>query len=98
MAKSRWAGCDRLPQPRRAGAHDGAGLPDDARRRSRHAAQAGFASNGHAIALAAQDEAFRFTFEQADIIHADGQAAVFASRLLTDSPGSRTQRHHGFHP
>jgi len=45
-----------------------------------------FASNGHAIALAAQDEAFRFTFEQADIIHADGQAAVFASRLLTRTP------------
>lgn len=45
-----------------------------------------FATNGHAIALAAQDEAFRFTFEQADIIHADGQAAVFASRLLTDTP------------
>ena len=40
-----------------------------------------FASNGHAIALAAQDEAFRATFEQADIIHADGQAAVFASRM-----------------
>jgi N-acetylglucosaminyldiphosphoundecaprenol N-acetyl-beta-D-mannosaminyltransferase len=40
-----------------------------------------FASNGHAIALAAQDEAFRFILEQADIIHADGQAAVFASRL-----------------
>lgn len=40
-----------------------------------------FASNGHAIALAAQDEDFRRTFEQADIIHADGQAAVFASRL-----------------
>jgi len=40
-----------------------------------------FASNGHAIALAAQDKAFRFTFEQADIIHADGQAAVFASRM-----------------
>ena len=40
-----------------------------------------FASNGHAIALAARDEAFRFTFEQADIIHADGQAAVFASRM-----------------
>ena len=45
-----------------------------------------FASNGHAIAMAAQDEAFRFTFEQADIIHADGQAAVFASRLLTSTP------------
>jgi exopolysaccharide biosynthesis WecB/TagA/CpsF family protein len=45
-----------------------------------------FATNGHAIALAAQDEAFRFTFEQADIIHADGQACVFASRLLTKTP------------
>jgi N-acetylglucosaminyldiphosphoundecaprenol N-acetyl-beta-D-mannosaminyltransferase len=45
-----------------------------------------FASNGHAIALAAQDEAFRFTLSQADIIHADGQAAVFASRLLTNTP------------
>ena len=42
-----------------------------------------FASNGHAIAMAAQDEAFRFTFQQADIIHADGQAAVFASRMTT---------------
>jgi N-acetylglucosaminyldiphosphoundecaprenol N-acetyl-beta-D-mannosaminyltransferase len=40
-----------------------------------------FASNGHAIALAAQDQAFRRTFEQADIVHADGQAAVFASRM-----------------
>ena len=39
-----------------------------------------------AVTLAAQDEAFRFTFEQADIIHADGQAAVFASRLLTRTP------------
>jgi len=45
-----------------------------------------FASNGHAIALAARDEAFRFTFNQADIIHADGQACVFASRLLTATP------------
>ncbi|HEY4075963.1 MAG TPA: WecB/TagA/CpsF family glycosyltransferase [Rhizomicrobium sp.] len=45
-----------------------------------------FASNGHAIALAARDEAFRFVFKQADIIHADGQAAVFASRLLTRTP------------
>jgi N-acetylglucosaminyldiphosphoundecaprenol N-acetyl-beta-D-mannosaminyltransferase len=45
-----------------------------------------FASNGHAMALAARDEAFRFTLEQADIIHSDGQAAVFASRLLTRTP------------
>lgn len=53
----------------------------DARgRRDRHPKLV-FASNGHAIALAAQDETFRATFAQADIIHADGQAAVFASRL-----------------
>ncbi len=45
-----------------------------------------FASNGHAISLASQDAAFRATLQQADIIHADGQAAVFASRLLTDTP------------
>ena len=45
-----------------------------------------FASNGHAIALAAQDEKFRATLAEADIIHADGQAAVFASRLLTTTP------------
>ncbi len=45
-----------------------------------------FAVNGHAIALASQDEKFRRTFESADLIHADGQAAVFASRLLTATP------------
>jgi len=44
-----------------------------------------FASNGHVIAMAAQDKNFRNTFCQADIIHADGQAVVFAS-LLTGSP------------
>ncbi len=44
-----------------------------------------FASNGHTIALAAKDPSFRKILEQADIIHADGQAAVFASRM-TDSP------------
>jgi len=45
-----------------------------------------FAVNGHAIALAAQEEKFRRIFESADIIHADGQSAVFASRLLTATP------------
>lgn len=44
-----------------------------------------FASNGHTIALAAKDPSFRRILEQADIIHADGQAAVFASHM-TDSP------------
>jgi N-acetylglucosaminyldiphosphoundecaprenol N-acetyl-beta-D-mannosaminyltransferase len=45
-----------------------------------------FASNGHAIALAARDARFRDTFVQADLIHADGQASVFASRLFTNTP------------
>jgi exopolysaccharide biosynthesis WecB/TagA/CpsF family protein len=45
-----------------------------------------FASNGHAIAMVATDPVFRFTFDQADIIHADGQSAVLASRLLTATP------------
>ncbi len=45
-----------------------------------------FANNGHAMALAAQDENFRAAFAKADIVHADGQAAVFASRLLTAAP------------
>jgi exopolysaccharide biosynthesis WecB/TagA/CpsF family protein len=41
-----------------------------------------FASNGHAIALAATDKSFRAHFEAADIVHADGQPIVLASRLL----------------
>ena len=49
-----------------------------------------FASNGHAIALAAQDEKFRDTFSLADIIHADGQAVVFASRLTKSSIPERS--------
>jgi exopolysaccharide biosynthesis WecB/TagA/CpsF family protein len=44
-----------------------------------------FASNGHTIALVARDAGFRATLTQADIIHADGQATVFAS-YLTSSP------------
>jgi exopolysaccharide biosynthesis WecB/TagA/CpsF family protein len=40
-----------------------------------------FASNGHVIALSAQDKNFRSTFCRADIIHADSQAVVFASRV-----------------
>jgi N-acetylglucosaminyldiphosphoundecaprenol N-acetyl-beta-D-mannosaminyltransferase len=45
-----------------------------------------FAVNGHAIALTARDAAFAKIFTRADLIHADGQAAVFASRLLTGTP------------
>ena len=45
-----------------------------------------FASNGHAVALAALNPEFRRQLEQADLIHADGTPIVFASRLLTSTP------------
>jgi exopolysaccharide biosynthesis WecB/TagA/CpsF family protein len=45
-----------------------------------------FASNGHAIALAATDAQFRRCFQAANLIHADGQPVVLASRLLTRHP------------
>lgn len=45
-----------------------------------------FASNGHAIALAALNAEFRRQLAQADLIHADGTPVVFASRLLTRTP------------
>lgn len=57
-----------------------------ARRRSGAIARTVFASNGHAIALAAMDPGFREMFEEADIVHADGQATVFASRMFTKTP------------
>jgi len=57
-----------------------------AREADHHNPKLVFAVNGHAIALAAQDDAFAQTFAQADLVHADGQAAVFASRLLTGTP------------
>jgi N-acetylglucosaminyldiphosphoundecaprenol N-acetyl-beta-D-mannosaminyltransferase len=45
-----------------------------------------FASNGHAIALATTDAQFRDHFHAANLIHADGQPVVLASRLLTRHP------------
>lgn len=45
-----------------------------------------FASNGHAISMARNDALFRENFTQADLIHADGQPVVIASRLMTDAP------------
>ena len=57
----------------------------DARTNPRRHPKLVFASNGHTIALAARDDTLRLAFAQADIIHADGQATVFASRL-TASP------------
>jgi N-acetylglucosaminyldiphosphoundecaprenol N-acetyl-beta-D-mannosaminyltransferase len=45
-----------------------------------------FAVNGHTLSLAATDEKFRDHNEAADIIHADGQPIVFASKILTETP------------
>ena len=45
-----------------------------------------FDLNGHAVALSRWDSAFRQDLASADIVHADGQAIVMASKLLTDSP------------
>ncbi|MGA7675392.1 MAG: WecB/TagA/CpsF family glycosyltransferase [Rhizomicrobium sp.] len=45
-----------------------------------------FASNGHAVALAALDPKFRRQLDQADLIHADGAPIVFASKMLTSTP------------
>jgi exopolysaccharide biosynthesis WecB/TagA/CpsF family protein len=45
-----------------------------------------FASNGHAVALAALSREFRRQLERADLIHADGAPVVFASKLLTRTP------------
>jgi N-acetylglucosaminyldiphosphoundecaprenol N-acetyl-beta-D-mannosaminyltransferase len=45
-----------------------------------------FAVNGHTLSLAAKDDQFRACHDFADIIHADGQPIVFASKVLTNSP------------
>lgn len=45
-----------------------------------------FDVNGHALALAIMDRSYRDDMNKADIIHADGQPLVVASRLLTNSP------------
>jgi exopolysaccharide biosynthesis WecB/TagA/CpsF family protein len=45
-----------------------------------------FSANGHAISLAARNSELRRALNDADLVHADGQAIVFASRCL---PGPR---------
>jgi len=57
----------------------------DARAGARRQPKLVFASNGHVIATVAQSQSFRAVFQQADLVHADGQAMVFASRL-TQNP------------
>lgn len=57
-----------------------------AARGGRRKARLVFASNGHAISMMRNDGHFRQNFSKADIVHADGQPVVIASRLLTDTP------------
>jgi N-acetylglucosaminyldiphosphoundecaprenol N-acetyl-beta-D-mannosaminyltransferase len=57
-----------------------------AARGGRRAPRLVFAANGHAVALAAMNREFRRQFGQADLIHADGEPLVVASRLLTRTP------------
>ena len=45
-----------------------------------------FDANGHALSLAACSPDYRWDLDAADIVHADGQPIVIASRLLTDHP------------
>ena len=45
-----------------------------------------FDSNGHGLSLAATDSRYHGYLEQADLIHADGQVIVTASRYLTSAP------------
>ncbi|MEI9990800.1 MAG: WecB/TagA/CpsF family glycosyltransferase [Rhizomicrobium sp.] len=54
-------------------------------RRTRRSPKLVFASNGHTIALVAMDAKFRKTFQAADIVHADGQPVVIASRLFANA-------------
>ena len=56
-----------------------------AREDSRRRPKLVFASNGHVVSLAASDAEFRRLNEFADMIHADGQPVVLASKL-TDAP------------
>ena len=45
-----------------------------------------FSSNGQSLSLNATDSAYRQAMDQADIVHADGMAVVFASRLFSRTP------------
>jgi exopolysaccharide biosynthesis WecB/TagA/CpsF family protein len=57
-----------------------------AARGGRRAPRLVFATNGHAIAMAALDREFRASFSKADLIHADGEPVVAASKLLSPTP------------
>ncbi|HEY5047800.1 MAG TPA: WecB/TagA/CpsF family glycosyltransferase [Rhizomicrobium sp.] len=56
-----------------------------------------FAANGHTISLAATDKEFRRHHEIADIIHADGQPVVFASKFTASPIPERSATTDFFH-
>jgi exopolysaccharide biosynthesis WecB/TagA/CpsF family protein len=58
----------------------------NARVDAKHSPKLVFTTNGHSVALAATSAAFRDLLDTADILHADGQPIVLASRLLTPTP------------
>ncbi len=58
----------------------------NARIDAKHSPKLVFTANGHSVALAATSSAFRDLLNAADILHADGQPIVLASRLLTPTP------------
>lgn len=61
-------------------------LEDARNKRLRAPAKLIFDVNGHALALARWDKAFRDDLAAADLLHADGQIIVAASKYLTTSP------------
>ncbi len=56
-----------------------------------------FAANGHAISLAATNAEFRRHHDVADLIHADGQSVVFASRFTRTPIPQRSATTDFFH-
>lgn len=58
----------------------------NARIDARHVPKLVFTANGQTVALAATDRSFREALDEADIVHADGQPIVVASRWLTGTP------------
>lgn len=53
----------------------------NARIDAKHVPKLVFTANGHTVATAATDRSFRELLNEADIVHADGQPVVWASRL-----------------
>jgi exopolysaccharide biosynthesis WecB/TagA/CpsF family protein len=69
----------------------------DQRGRERAMPKLVFAANGHVISLAATNAEFRRHHEVADLIHADGQSVVIASRFTRNPVPERSATTDFFH-